>query len=203
MSAGEKILEDLKTPEGKQKVINWFDEYSKKILEKENKMKKMISDNSYITWLEEFTEKYSAFGDDDWLYNPFDIPKEDMENVQMLQLLYNIIEKYAQSNYIYPVFTEFGSYYVISYNNVGYQIDMMAGQGVVFTCQRVEVTDGTIKFEDIQNNRKLEKTDFINAKLQVLTDLIETMVLEEIPIEAIEDTTVRSIDRIVKRRRKK
>ena len=80
-----------KTLKGKQK-LNWLDEYSKKILEKENKMKKMISDNSYITWLEEFTNKYSAFGDDDWLYNPLDIPKEDMQNVQMLQLLYNIID---------------------------------------------------------------------------------------------------------------
>lgn len=201
MSNEEKI-EELKTTGEKQKTINWLDDYFQKILEKEDKMKKMINDSSYVTWLEEFTKKYSAFGDDDWLYNPLDIPKEDMQNVQMLQLLYNIIDKYAQSNYIYPTYTEFGSYYVISYNNIGYRIDMMVGQGGVFSCQRVEVTDGTIKFQDIQNNRKLEKTDFINCKLQVLADLIETMILEEIPIEAIENTTTKSIDRVVKRRKK-
>lgn len=202
MNAAEKILEELKTPEGKDKIRKLAEDYKKEIEEKERQMKTLIQDESYIQWLEKFTNKNAGFYDDDWLYCPEKISEEDLKKVEKLYLFYRIIDKYARENYIYPTPTDFGNYYSVSYNNIGFLIGIMVGQGTTFNCERTTVGEDFIKFEDIQNNKKQVKTDIINQKLQLLANLIETIAEEDVPLRAIEDTTEQSLQRLVKKRKK-
>ena len=51
--------------------LSWSKDYGKMI--------KMISDESYIRWIEDFTNTHSEFSSDDWDYKPDEISPEDYE----------------------------------------------------------------------------------------------------------------------------
>lgn len=132
-----------------------------KILERQEEKEKFIdelSNDSYISWLEEFTKKFSIFSDDDWLYNPNGISKSDLNNVYKLHLLFEIISNYAENKNIEGKPNAFGVNYTIKNNNIIYEIGIMVGQGTVFFCERFKENDcDYIDFNDIKEDIKLKK----------------------------------------------
>ena len=149
-----------------------------------------MSNNEYISWLEKFTEKYSRFSDDSFSVKDKKITSTDLENSQNLSLLYEGIHNYAKENYIYAKQSyDFDNYYLIKYNNIGYKIGVMTGQGTYFFCERInEVTDEYIDFNDILLNKKQENTDYYNRRLLQLSSIISYYYEQGIPLKAIEKT---------------
>lgn len=161
-----------------------------KLLEKQDKLNKIAKNYEYINWLTSFTSKYLEFTDDDFLYSPELISKEDNINIYDLGIFFEAIDNFARSNYIYPYSSEFGGYYNIKYNNIGFEIGSLVGQGTLFFCKRVNVNNDEyfIDFDDIVNNKKLEHTSEVTSDLNKFKDYIKSLCDKGIPLEAIRDT---------------
>lgn len=168
--------------------IEKMNNYFENILNQRKESIKMSSNDDYIIWLENFTSKYSKFSDDDWLYCPEKISEIDQNNVKKLNLFFDGIETYASKNYIYPTPNEWGSFYSIKYNDVGYNIGLAVGQGVIFYCERTQVIDGYLDFMDIINDKKQKNSDSIRNELDKLSQSIKNLINNGIPIPAIIDT---------------
>ena len=155
MNCAEKILKDINTPEGQERIKKWAEEYLAKENARNIKMQEMLSNTDYIKWLDKFTIEHSSFSDDDWLYFPEKISKEDLEKVNNLHLMYRGIEKYASENYICPTDCDFGNFYKIKLENTGFEIGILIGQGTLFFCNRVQIENQKdfIDFNDILNNK--------------------------------------------------
>ena len=82
MRADEKILKDMQTPEGKAKMNEWIKDYVVKEKVKNEKIKSMMSNTTYIEWLKQFTRNKDGFSDDEWLYFPEKISETDRKNVE-------------------------------------------------------------------------------------------------------------------------
>ena len=112
----DKFVKNLKSPEGQELIKKWAEDYKKQQEEKKQIVKWMIESDEYISWLERWTVQYSQFCDDDWLYCPDDISKEDKEKVDIFYLLFNLIDEYAGRNFISNNPCDFGCYYLIKNN---------------------------------------------------------------------------------------
>lgn len=119
-------------------------------------VKTLISDPEYILWLENFTISNPAFEDDTWLYQSDEISKEDSERVDELNLFFEGIMECANHNFIPLCYDEYGTYVFIKFNNIGYKIGQMVGQGSITYCERVDISSDSIfiDFNDIMNNKK-------------------------------------------------
>lgn len=188
----------MNTPEKQEKNKKWIEEYIAK--EKTNNIKRqeMLSNTDYMKWLDSFTIEHSKFSDDDWLYFPEKISKQDNEQVYNLRLLYEIIEKYASKNYIFPTTCDFGDFYKIKFEHTGFEIGMLAGQGVLFFCNRVQIENEKdfIDFNDILNNKKNDNVTTIKNKLNELSNLVVSLYKSGIPLEAIVITLDNTLNEI-------
>ena len=118
------------------------------------------------------------------------ILKEDNEKVSKLHLLYEGIELYAKKNYIYPTKCDFGDYYNIKLDNIGYEIGMLVGQGTLFLCNRTLVNKDLeyIDFNDIITNKKKDGVDMITQQLNNLSNKILELYKKGVPLTAIKET---------------
>lgn len=198
MSCAEKILKEINTPEGKEKIKKWAEEYFAKENAKNIKMEEMLSNTDYINWLNKFTIEHSSFTDDDWLYFPEKISKEDLEKVNNLHLVYRGIEKYANENYIYPTNCDFGNFYKIKLENTGFEIGILFGQGTLFFCNRVQIENKKdfIDFDDILNNKTNDNLTTIKNKLNELSNFISSLYKSDVPLEAIVNTLDNTLNEI-------
>ncbi len=133
--------------------------------ERDAKLKRLFSSYDYMNWLNSFTANTKGFSDEDFLYFPEKISKEDLDKVNNLGLFFEGIEKYADKNYIYPTMYEYQSYYGIkdNANEVYYKIGVIEGQGGSFFCDRVEDTSELdfIDFNDIMNDKVRDNAEEI------------------------------------------
>ena len=205
MTGGEKMLEMMKTPEWKEKASTILKGIALEMAENRKKTEIIFSNTEYINWLIIFTNQKGGFSDDDWLYFPEQIDQKDKEFVDNFNLFYSGIERYATSNYIYPDYTEYGTYYRIKYNNTGFIIGMEGGQGTYFYCKRIEVCDGTpfIDINDIINNKKQDNVDYIENYLNEFSNLIKKMYYNGIKIETITSTFNKTIKELEKNNEEK
>ena len=77
------------------------------------------SNSEYITWLEHFTEQVPMFGEyyvSNLKYK--ELLDTDKINMKNIRILFNIVNKYAYKNYIYPKYHDNYEYYLIEYNNI-------------------------------------------------------------------------------------
>ena len=187
MNAAEKILKEMNTPEGQEKIQKALEKYIEKEKAENIKIQKMLSNTDYIKWLESFTIEHPSFNDNNWLYFPEKISKQDNEQVNNLHLMYKGIEKYAKENYIYPNSCRFGDFYKIKLENTGFEIGILVGQGTLFFCNRVQVENEKdfIDFNDIINNTKSDNVDTIKNKLNELSNLVISLHKSGVPLEAI------------------
>lgn len=155
---------------------------------KEEKMKVMFSDETYILWLNKFSDKHSKFTDDEWYYYSQELTEKDKNNVANLSLLFEVIDKYASSNYFYPTSDNWGWFYSITYGDIYYNIGVSNLQGTVFYCERINAIDNAINFADILSNKVLPRTLLIEEKIKLLSQDITGLLDEGVPIEVVLDT---------------
>lgn len=174
----------------KDKVDNFIMDYLKMLKNNDEKSKEIISNTDYLKWLERFTIEHQSFTDDTWLCFPEKISKEDHEMVNSLHLLYEGIDLYAKKNYIYPTECEFGGYYRIKLDNVGYEVGMLVGQGTLFFCNRTPINKDLeyIDFNDIIGNKKKDNVDIITRQLEDLSNRVLELYKKGIPLDALIET---------------
>lgn len=190
MDVAERILNEMNTPEGKEKLKKWADEYRARLDERNLKIQEMFANSEYIDWLSRFTLENQNFSDDMWLYFPEKISKEDGSRVDDLCLMYEGIDKYASENYIFPYHCDFGNFYKIKFNDVGFEIGTLSGQGTIFFCSRVSIEDEKefIDFNDIINNKKSDNVTTIENSLSELSEHVISLSNNGVPLEAITNT---------------
>ena len=177
--------------ESRQKMLELVEKERKRLEKRKQKIHEIITSNGYILWLEKFTQKYTQFRDEDFLYNIYknkDITKEDLENMDYLGLLFEGIYEYAENNYIFPISdSNYTSFYKIKYNNIGYEIGSISGQITQFYCKRVNGNiDNFIDFNDIILNKKQPNTDYFNKRLLQLSNIIHYYYEQGIPLNSID-----------------
>ena len=168
--------------------------------ERDAKLKSIFSSYDYMNWLNSFTADTKGFSDEDFLYFPEKISKDDLDKVNNLELFFEGIEKYADKNYIYPTIYEYQSYYSVkdNVNDAYYKIGVIEGQGGSFFCERVEDTSKLdfIDFNDIMNDKIRENVEEIEANLDNMSNLVLSLYNKGVPLEAIKDTFDKTISEI-------
>ena len=183
------------------------------ILERGNERKKMsnnlINNDDYINWLDDFTKVHPEI-------IILEIPNinyycgislDEFVNISFLSDFYKLISKYASKNYIYPTDCNFGNYYVIKVYNVFYEIGVIIDdeQDVNFFCRRLQENDEGryfIDFKDIKENKVRHEAFHIKKNLEKLVEVINQLILSDnIPVEAIADTTAEAIQKIITKMR--
>lgn len=161
----------------KEKPEESFKKVVEALLKAEEMEKSIISNTDYMLWLEHFTIIHPAFSDETWLYEPDKISKDDSEKVDNLQHFFHAIKAYAYRNFL-PIYQEdFYTYLFIRFNNIGYKIGVMIGQGSFIFCERQDISSEYvfIDFNDIMSNKKQDEVDNINNKLDSISDIIEEL----------------------------
>lgn len=116
-------------------------------------MEQMLSDNDYADWLERFTNRKESFNSNDVAYCNEESSKTDKENIGNLELLFSGINRYCRGKGICPQLEPTGSYYLMQYNYIGYQIGYRANPYIgIYYCNRVKehVDETYIDFNDIK-----------------------------------------------------
>ena len=180
------------------------------ILERGNERKKMsnnlINNDDYINWLDDFTKVHPEI-------IILEIPNinyycgislDEFVNISFLSDFYKLISKYARKNYIFPnAFDDYGNYYVIKVYNVFYEIGVIIDdeQDVNFFCRRLQENEEGryfIDFKDIKENKVRHEVLHIRKNLKKLVEVINQLILSDnIPVEAIADTTAEAIQKIM------
>ena len=182
----EDFLNSLSADE-REKILNSAEKIKKKIELRENAKRNILETPTYITWLVNFLKLYPCFSTDDWLYNPNEISKEDLKNVQDLEFLFDIISEYATKNYIYLISTDFGGYYLIKFNDIGFKVGVAAGQGTVFTCEKIDIDNcNFLDFNLVMKDEELPTTKEIRSKLSNLKEQIKNL-KKTVPKTAIQN----------------
>ena len=144
-----------------ERIENWYREHSDKLKIEEEKMNNMTSSEDYINWLCNYLKDNHYFYDEDWMYFPDTMAKEDRINASKICLLYQIVDKYAISKGINPEKCKFGNYYRVSYYDFGFDIGARIDAGIMFFCN--EDLDQNKKFIDFNEilDIKRESKDLI------------------------------------------
>ena len=205
MSAVEEILKNWDTPETKALREKYIEKFIAKQEEDERISKELVSNTNYIEWLIKFTQDKKGFYDDEWLYFPEELKETDRKNVDKLHLFFQGIDNYAKANHIYPQPGDCSGLYKIRFNETGFAIGILVGQGTVFFCNKVDVEDEKefIDFNDIMNNKKQTSVNKINEILNNLSDVIESAYENGVPIQAIVNTCNNTIEEISSRKEDK
>lgn len=168
--------------------------------EKDAKLKSLFSSYDYMNWLNSFTANTKGFSDEDYLYFPEKISKEDLDKVNTLGLFFEGIREYADKNYIYPTIYEYQSFYGIkdNANDAYYKIGVIEGQGGSFFCERIEYTSEQpfIDFNDIMDDKVRDNVKEIEADLDNMSNLVISLYNKGIPLEAIKETLDKTINEI-------
>ena len=158
-------------------------------------VEKMTYSTEYMDWLEAFTAKKGSFSTDSFLYDREGLTDKDMEYVEDIQILFEEISGYCEENYIEPKPHDYGVYYSIKNNDVGYHIGFDRGQGACFYCERLaEVEEDALDFKHVRSGVKLPQTVHADFELERLSDLIEELYEAGIPINAISKVTDKTIE---------
>ena len=176
-NSNEKTLENIK---------------SQNEFERPDNLAKNFNILDYMKWVESFTKRNRVFYSDDE-YNCADpdegVTKDDLTHIKNLTILYEIVKKYSEECFIFPVLLSYGEFYYIKYNYNVYEIGMPIGTENVYSCElkKTPITKNVILIEDILNPQKetLVRIENIKTELQVLEDLTYELIIKGIPYEAI------------------
>ncbi len=166
---------------------NGIREMIKGLEKSQKRAKTIVADNVYMLWLENFTNTIPIFSDDTWLYSPNELSKEDAEKVEELCSFFNGIAEYAERNFL-PIYSkDYTTYVCIKFNNIGYEIGWISGQGTYSYCERVEISSERffIDFNDVIANKKQFHVDLVSESLDKISSLIEQLLSSGVPAKAI------------------
>lgn len=197
MHAIDRVLEELKTPEGQEKMNQFVKEYIEKQKIEDKKIKSIMSNTDYVEWLQKFTEDKDGFADVDYTYCSDNLKEIDRKNIETLYLFYKGIGRYASSNHIVPNYFDFGEFYKVRYNDFYFKIGVAYGQGSSVFCSKITGKNlkGFINFNNILTNN--------SASLDKLANLITAMQKGGIPMEDIMNTVNATVGNNKKRVLKK
>ena len=157
----------------------------------------------YITWIEHFTEQSPLFGENYVTNLKYkELLDTDKINMKKIRLLYNIVSKYASSNYIYLKRNDNYGYYLIRYNNIVYEIGISSRlNGYSYYVKRLgDYMDNDImEFKDIMEDKISNRKKMIDTKLIKLDNILEEY-SNDIPIQAIEDNVKYNLEKIKRKR---
>ena len=177
-------------------VNDFFEKLMESRKHKKEFVEKMSYSTEYIDWLESFTEKHGSFSTDSFLYGD-ELSEEEKVNVQDVQILYEEIQDYCDSNYIVPTIADFGAFYSIKHNGIGYFIGIDTGQGTSFYCTRLdEPEEDALEFKHVMSSVKLPKTIRDEYLLEELSELIECLYDKGVSVQAISETTENAIQKV-------
>jgi len=173
------------------------DHISRLIKEKQDKdrfSKSLKSSNDYMEWIEKYTQSHNSISTDSFLYQAETTPKRDLTNAKAVQFLFEEISDYCSDNYIEPKKEEYGIYYSILNNNIGYHVGYDRGQGASFYCTRLEnPEEDALDFKYVQSGEKLPETIYYEYLLQDLSNLVKELQSAGVPEIAIRKTVDSSI----------
>lgn len=176
-----------------------MNDFVKELIERKEKINKMIENFEYINWLEEFSKKYNKFSDDSWLYSPSEIDKDDYDKVIMLGDFYDGLYRYAYEHYVDFFFedTFAGENFWFVYNNVYYNIGYIAGQGTVFFIERSENKPDVIclNYVDAINKKYDDRVVKINEKFNELENYIKSFSELKVSDQIIHDKISKILDK--------
>ena len=155
----------------------------------------LMSNTNYIEWIREYTEKCGEFSDQTRFRDKTKLSVETQDNINKLIYFFEGIRKYAEENYIYPK-NDNGIYYIITHDNISYEIGVNVGQGTICFCTRSTKKDNAIDFNDILKNNKPVRTEIINNKLIELQNYLDSLINENIPVEALTETTQKVLRKV-------
>lgn len=175
-----------------------FEGYKKKKAFKD----KLHLSTEYIDWIEKFTNKYECFATDSFLYEEDKLTADEKNKVYLLEALYEVIADFADNNYINPEKEDFEVFYNIEHNGIGYEIGFNYGQGVSFYCLRLEEPKkDAIEYESLMSGVKLPRTVRAEEKLEDLKELLEKLIEEDVPEEAIHQATDTVLQKVKAKKR--
>ena len=150
----------------KSTTFNLTSQYWENMRKRNVDKKELISNNNFILWLEQFTLRYNAFTDDDWLYKPDELSEVDTRNVGKLGLFFEAMSDYCHKYYINIDSNEMYEDECINirHNGIGYQLGLVVGQGAYIYVNRKTPEDNAIEVMDIVNDispSNFEATRFI------------------------------------------
>lgn len=172
-----------------QEVIN-------RMLKDEELSKATVSNTDYVLWLEKFTESNPGFVDDQWQYSPDELSKEDSEKVDMLQYFLNGIRYYAYDNYIPMEGETYDYHFFFKFNDIGYEIGSVSGQGTYTYCHREEISPDKhfIEFNDIMTNKVQDNVAVITEKLDILSSVVRGLLTLGAPEDRILSCVTKVLD---------
>lgn len=179
----------------KSKIVNTLVE---KLHAEREKAKQLVSDNTYILWLENFTNIYPKFTDDLHEHYPDKLSSVDCQNISDLYLFFQGIDNYASQNFIASETEEIGfenEYYLIVYNDICYQIGTVSGQGTFAYCDRIKTTsEKVINFNDVIANKQQKNKKIITEKLKLLSDIVQELNHLNVPLYVIFSSIEQTLD---------
>lgn len=171
-------------------------DYAEKIQMDFDKKRKMISDDSYIRWLEDFTNTHPEFSSEDWLYNPQKISNEDYKKVANLDLFFRAISDYAEEHCLESEFDNTGFndiYFFIKFNDIAYRIGLIVGQGAYAYCNRLDsIPNHYINFNNVLANKGRDDMDIVQEKFNDLSNLVKSLRELKVPKRSIRDVVERA-----------
>lgn len=169
-------------------------EYAKQLSIKNEKIKEIFSNYDYVNWLCEFTLEHERFYDNDWEYFPERISEYDYEKVRDLKTFFEGIEKYANEMNIDFIELEdvWGYFYNVRFNDIGFRLGVMQGQGTCYSCQKVTIENENA-FIDIGD---IIRFGNINPKLRNLSQVINLAYHNGCTREEIMDVVNDTIERL-------
>ena len=192
----------------KEDMINHLTYLLKRGNEKKELVNNLIANDDYINWLDDFTKIHPEVISMEFpnLSYYYGADLDAFINLGFLKDFYQLIFNYARKNYIFPnAFEDYGNYYLIKIYDVFYEIGVIVDdeRNVNFFCCRVNDAKNDrqfIDFLDIKENKIRHEVFYIEKKLEKLVTMIEQLVFNDnIPIEAISDTTDKVIRKILLR----
>ena len=199
-------MEVINMSNEKEKMSKELDGFIGEYIRKKDKMKELVISEEYIKWLEKFTEEHPTFNDNEWLYFPEKISKEDNEMVEILSEFFSYIENFADNYYIYPSGQAREEYYSIEYNGKVYEIGVVVGQGAICFCNTEDVDEDAriIPYSEILNptyTKTLKQN--VEHNLEELEKFLKTLNTRNIPLDAIEQKVKVVLNELKKEKNKK
>ena len=149
-----------------------------------------------IIWLENFSRKYPYFSDDKWLDLHNELCNWDKKYIVNLYLLFDKIKDYANKNYLLPCECDDEERYCIEWHDAYYYVGQKK-EG--YYCRKLNnCINDSISFDAILSDKKTDRAMLIDCKLDILSQLVKSYVLDGIPYDAILDVIHQSSNRCYK-----
>lgn len=170
----------------KTEIDDWFD----RLIKFDETKKQIMTNDEYIKWVISFAEIHGFFSDEDWFDAEDELSDDDAKKLKNLGAFFDLINEYAERNYIFPISTRFNTTYNVKYQNHGLRVGIMFGQGCSCYCEKAEIDDEKefVDFTDILTNKRQPQVDYIENELAKISESITLAYHNGLPLTALERT---------------